>query len=122
MATYTRNARCIKEEIMANNTEYRKFKKQVLVNAQWECEICHVGDGLTVHHLLKQSTFPQYRLDSINGVCLCGACHSKIEQMWRDKEDFYDLLSGRLNKAHRWFGVTWKDLGLNRKEECEDNK
>lgn len=105
--------------MMANTVEYKKFKKQVLINAQWECEICHTSDGLTVHHMLKQSTFPQFKLDPVNGVCLCGACHSKIEQMWRDKEDFYDLLSVRLNKAHRWFGVTWKDLGVDREEDYE---
>lgn len=102
---------------MPSIVEYKKFKKQVLINAQWECEICHVSDGLTVHHLLKQSTFPQYKLNPINGVCLCGACHSKIEQMWRDKEDFYGLLSSRLDKARKYFGVSWKDLGVNHEED-----
>ena len=104
---------------MANTVEYKKFKRQVLQNAQFECEICGISDGLTVHHLLKQSTFPQFKLDPVNGVCLCGACHSKIEQMWRDKEDFYNLLSVRLNKAHKWFGITWKDLGVDREEDYE---
>ena len=47
--------------MMANTIEYKKFKKQVLINAQWECEICHTSDGLTVHHMLKQSTFPQFK-------------------------------------------------------------
>ena len=105
---------------MANNTEYRKFKRQVLTNAQFECEICGTSDGLTVHHMLKQSTFPQYRLDPVNGVCLCGVCHSKIERMWRSKENFYHLLSNRLNKAHKWFGVAWKDLGVDYEEVCEE--
>jgi hypothetical protein len=104
---------------MSQLVEYRKFKKQVLQNANFECEICGTSDGLTVHHMLKQSTFPQFRLDPVNGVCLCGACHSKIEQMWRDKEDFYGLLSNRLDKAHKWFGVTWKVLGVDREEDCE---
>lgn len=103
---------------MSSIVEYRKFKRQVLLNAQWECEICHTSDSvLTVHHMLKQSTFPQYKLEPINGVCLCGTCHSKIEQMWRDKEDFYGLLSSRLDNAHKCFGVSWKDLGVDREED-----
>lgn len=102
---------------MANNIEYKKFKRQVLQNAQFECEICGTSDSLTVHHMLKQSTFPQHKLDPVNGVCLCGVCHSKIEQMWRNKEDFYGLLSSRLNKAHKHFSVAWKDLGVDREED-----
>lgn len=118
METHTGNAWCVEEAMMANTVEYRKFKRQVLVNAQWECEICHTSDDLTVHHMLKQSTFPQFKLDPVNGVCLCGKCHSKIEQMWRNKEDFYGLLKNRLDKAHEWFGVTWKDLGVGYEEYC----
>lgn len=104
---------------MANTAEYKKFKKQVIVNANWECEICHRSDDLTVHHMLKQSTFPQYKLDPVNGVCLCGECHTKIERMWRNGDDFYDLLSVRLDKAHRYFGVTWRNLGVDREEDYD---
>jgi len=98
-----------------NTVAYKKFKRQVLINAGWECEICGIGaEDLTVHHMLKQSTFPRYKLDPINGVALCGQCHAKIERMWRNKEDFYPLLSNRLDKAHEHFKCTWKDLGVNR--------
>ena len=50
---------------MANTAEYKKFKKQVIANANWECEICHCSDDFTVHHMLKQSTFPEYKLDPV---------------------------------------------------------
>lgn len=100
-----------------NVAKYCTFKKQVIKNAGYECEICKTTVDLTVHHMLKQSTYPQYRTHVDNGVCLCGLCHSKIEQLRRDGEDFYNLIPHRLEKAHRVFGVTWKDLGLEREEQ-----
>lgn len=103
---------------MANTVEYRKFKRQVLQNAQFECEICGTSDGLTVHHLLKQSTFPQYRLDPVNGVCLCGECHSEIESKLRRKEDIDKYLHNRICKAFLHFKCKWEDLGT--KAEKDD--
>lgn len=102
---------------MANTVAYRKFKRQVLQNAQFECEICGTSDGLTVHHLLKQSTFPQYRLDPVNGVCLCGKCHSEIERRLREKEDISKYLHNRLCKAFLHFRCSWKDLGV----KCDED-
>ena len=102
---------------MANTVAYRKFKRQVLQNAQFECEICGTSDGLTVHHMLKQSTFPQYRLDPVNGVCLCGKCHSEIERRLREKEDISKYLHNRLCKAFLHFRCSWKDLGVKDDED-----
>lgn len=102
---------------MANTVAYRKFKRQVLQNAQFECEICGTSDGLTVHHMLKQSTFPQYRLDPVNGVCLCGKCHSEIERRLREKEDISKYLHNRLCKAFLHFRCSWKDLGVKGDED-----
>ena len=102
---------------MANTVAYRKFKRQVLQNAQFECEICGTSDGLTVHHMLKQSTFPQYRLDPVNGVCLCGKCHSEIERRLREKEDIGKYLHNRLCKAFLHFRCSWKDLGVKDDED-----
>lgn len=100
-----------------NTAEYRRFKRIVFVNAEFECEICGSSDTLTVHHLLKQSLFPQYRLDPVNGVALCGLCHAQIERKWRDGEDFTDVLGKRLEQAHEHFGCTWEDLGVDRDED-----
>lgn len=106
---------------MANTVEYRKFKRQVLENAGWQCEICETSDALTVHHLLKQSTFPQYRLDPVNGVCLCGKCHSEIERRLREGENVDKFLHNRLCKAFYHFKVTWKQLGVDVPEEEIDD-
>lgn len=106
---------------MANMVEYEKFKRQVLQNAQWECEICGTSDGLTVHHMLKQSTFPQFKLDPVNGVCLCGTCHSEIERRLRNHETIDKFLHIRLCKAHEYFKVTWKQLGIDTTEEEIDD-
>lgn len=95
---------------------YADFKEAVMKRAGYECEICHTsGSGLTVHHLLKQSTYPQYKLDPINGVCLCGVCHSEIERRLRQNEPIDKFLHHRLCRAHEHFGVSWKQLGV----ECE---
>lgn len=94
---------------------YTDFKKKVIENADGMCEICGTYESLTVHHLLKQSTYPQYKLDPINGVCLCGSCHSEIERRLREGEPIDKYLHRRLCRAHEHFRVSWKQLGV----ECE---
>ena len=100
------------ERSKSKRTQYNAFKKQVLENAGYTCEICGTSDGLTVHHMLKQSTFPQYKLDPVNGVCLCGVCHSEIERRLRCRENIDKFLHSRLCKAYAHFGCSWKDLGV----------
>lgn len=92
--------------------DYQKFKKKVIENAGYECEMCHTSEGLTVHHMLKQSTFPQYRLDPDNGVCLCGCCHSEVERRRREGDEFFKYFPRRLCRAHEKFKVTWRQLGV----------
>lgn len=44
------------------------------------CEMCGYGLGLTAHHVLPISLFPQYASDLNNVKVLCDACHCKVHK------------------------------------------
>lgn len=79
------------------SNKYKKFKQQVKMNADGRCEAilpdgnrCS-NDGDNPHHFLKQSTYPQAKYDSENGMWSCGYCHSEIERRQREGEDVVSL-------------------------------
>lgn len=87
---------------------YSAFKRAVLDAAGFQCEnpACDEHTGLTVHHFLKQSTFPQYAEDVDNGMCACGRCHTEIERRLRSNEDWLELYPiGRYRKMLAKAGV-----------------
>lgn len=57
-------------------TEYRKWRKAVY---RRDCHICmccgKTGGRLNAHHLYSYSDYPEYQLDTDNGVTLCKVCH-----------------------------------------------
>lgn len=72
---------------------YPSFKRDVVKASGYQCEAIF-EDGYrceappdTVHHFLKQSTFPQYKEDPDNGMASCGRCHTEIERRLREGED-----------------------------------
>ena len=72
---------------------YPSFKRDVVKASGYQCEAIF-EDGYrceahpdTVHHFLKQSTFPQYKEDPDNGMASCGRCHAEIERRLREGED-----------------------------------
>lgn len=72
---------------------YAAFKRAVVKAAGFQCENPSCGDhrDLTVHHFLKQSTWPQHAEDPDNGMCACGPCHTEIERRLREGEDWLEL-------------------------------
>lgn len=72
---------------------YARFKRAVLDAAGWQCEVpgCDSSENLTVHHFLKQSTWPQYAEDPDNGMAVDGKDHSEIERRIREGEDFVEM-------------------------------
>ena len=44
------------------------------------CEMCGYGLGLTAHHVLPISLFPQYASDLNNVKVLCDDCHNKVHK------------------------------------------
>ena len=72
---------------------YKLFKKQVLENANYQCENIHCdADANQIHHFLKTSTFPEYKTDPDNGMAICGSCHSEIERRIRQNENWQELI------------------------------
>lgn len=65
------------------NKQAKKLRKQQLENwskeirnrANNQCEVCYGNKNLNAHHLLPKEKFPEYKLESMNGVCLCCKCH-----------------------------------------------
>ena len=72
---------------------YTAFKAAVLKAAGYQCENpnCGTGQDLTVHHFLKQSTYPQWVKEPRNGMCTCGPCHSEIERRLREGGDVLEM-------------------------------
>ena len=72
---------------------YQLFKREVFKRANLTCE-CKNCDSVpnSVHHFLKQSTFPSFKEDPDNGLATCGLCHSEIERREREGESLLDLL------------------------------
>ena len=90
---------------------YTKFKKTVLANAKYSCEVPGHEDELAdqCHHFLKQSTYPEYREDPDNGMACSGACHAEIERRQRTGEDWLSMYPAArygkmLRKAGLWPG------------------
>lgn len=71
---------------------YQSFKRAVVKAAGYQCEVpgCD-GPAETVHHFLKQSTFPQYKEDPDDGMACCGKDHSEIERRLREGEDATEM-------------------------------
>lgn len=72
---------------------YPAFKRAVFRAAGGECEVPgHEGEPAeTVHHFLKQSTYPEFREDPDNGMACSGRCHTEIERRLRAGEDYLEL-------------------------------
>ena len=75
---------------------YQKFKRAVMTRANYECECRNCTTfAETVHHLLKQSTYPEFKEDPDNGLAACGSCHTEIERREREGESLVDIIPFR---------------------------
>jgi hypothetical protein len=75
------------------NMSYQSFKREVFRRANRSCE-CKGCDSVaeTVHHLLKQSTYPEFKEDPDCGLATCGSCHTEIERREREGESLLGLI------------------------------
>lgn len=84
-----------REDVQAGGCKvsYSSFKRKVLERAHWTCENpnCDSTEHLTVHHFLKQSSYPQYSEDPDDGMAACGSCHSEIERRLREGGDAVEM-------------------------------
>lgn len=72
---------------------YQSFKREVFRRSGLECE-CKNCDSVpnSVHHILKQSVYSEFKEDPDNGLAVCGFCHSEIERREREGESLLDLV------------------------------
>jgi 5-methylcytosine-specific restriction endonuclease McrA len=45
------------------------------VRAAGHCAVCGAVKFLQAHHLLPKERYPEFRLELLNGICLCPTCH-----------------------------------------------
>lgn len=67
------------------DNDYIKFKNKCLERDNNTCILCDSKDYIQVHHLLKRSEYPEYKLLIDNGVTLCYSCHINIHNGTLDK-------------------------------------
>ena len=65
--------------------EYKNWRISVFTRDSFTCQKCgEIGGKLTANHDLPYSTFPDLRLEVLNGETLCVACHAETTAMqWR---------------------------------------
>jgi len=75
--------------------EYKEWRKQVLKNFDFTCQLCKKRGGkLQSHHIKPKCKFPELKLEISNGVCLCHECHNKTKNIEHEYEQFFlDIIS-----------------------------
>ena len=63
------------------------WKKDVKVRDGDACRRCGFDKNIHVHHILPKETYPALETEPLNGVPLCGNCHTLIT----GKEERTDL-------------------------------
>jgi len=66
-----------------NSSEYRKWKKAVLLRDNLTCQVCGSKKKLQAHHINSGSYFPELRYDVDNGITLCRNCHSHFHNDYK---------------------------------------
>jgi len=55
--------------------EYQVWRKAVLEQDKYECQMCGSKENLHCHHIIPVKLDPIFALDPDNGICLCQDCH-----------------------------------------------
>jgi len=68
---------------LRERTEYKQWIRYVFRRDNYTCQLCsrHGGD-LQAHHLLSAKKYPEYILETDNGVTLCKECHKELNGNW----------------------------------------
>lgn len=78
---------------MMQTVEYKNWRREVFTRDNHTCQKCgEIGGKLTANHDLPYSTFPDLRLEVLNGETLCESCHLETTKMQRRFGLFEPLL------------------------------
>ncbi|WP_211464748.1 hypothetical protein [Collimonas silvisoli] len=87
------------------------------------CVVCHQTHKLSAHHICRKSFLPEARLQSGNGITLCGECHDKFHEGFNRRADLsqpMDAQGGEKIEILCWlFEVLARD-GEKRNLICDD--
>ena len=64
--------------------EYKKFKKEVLKERNYTCQMCKAKANI-IHHLKPISKYPELELVKSNVIAVCLDCHIKCHPELSDK-------------------------------------
>ena len=65
-------------DLIEAKTEYQRWKQKIKKRDAYTCKICGSRKNLEVHHIFPLSIFPEYQIETWNGITLCEKCHRKI--------------------------------------------
>lgn len=87
-----------------NYPEYKEFIQKVLARDNYTCQCC--GKKATnVHHLYAYASYPEYRTDETQALCLCDNCHSSFHG-WHLMTYGYDERGKNTKKQfEEWSGM-----------------
>lgn len=78
---------------MKKKTAYIKFKNQALSRCDGICENpCCDAEADQLHHFLRTSIFPEFKMDLDNVMGICSTCHSEIERRIREQISFKGMI------------------------------
>ena len=77
---------------------YRAWRRAVRARANDQCEACgRTEKTMVAHHINSWHEYPEQRLETSNGACLCGNCHREFHETYGQKQNtraqFVEFLS-----------------------------
>lgn len=65
------------------NTDYKKWREDVLERDSYRCQICGSRNDLEAHHIKPFAQYPDLRTNLNNGMTLCKSCHRELHRATR---------------------------------------
>jgi len=96
--------RASKQDTFRNSRKWQLKRKEILVNANYLCELCFsknklVYDNLSVHHITPLEADIGLALENNNLIVLCSRCHSLAEKGKISKNELLLLAKKRETKS-----------------------
>lgn len=103
-------------------TKYKEWRKEILENDNFVCQICKKRGGkLHAHHLKKWNKYPKLRFDIHNGITICKECHHRLHKKIEIdlRRPFVDILTKFAKQDKDIFLIT-NDVGYSYFEKFRD--
>lgn len=77
-----------------NQSEYKKWRDDALVRAEYKCEITGRIENLEVHHIMpkQEKLHPERVFDPENALVLCKEAHDRIHTIIREGKGFEEAV------------------------------